>query len=419
MPYKTDDQLLDEMKGLPDMKMKPGKKQQIVTAIRQTDAKKPDGSVSFRRFSTFGKGVAICSVLLAAVWMGSSLFNQNQPNALPGSLPQTTAPGSGSTTASTGNGSNHSGSTQPTQVIPQGEELLSLIRKQAEKGMVINAPYTVETIVFEQVEKDWGAPDRTDDANGLIYATYNSKGIVLGYNKGMQLVDIRSVDPRLQQATLSDVEKKWGNPSRVSEFGGQTIYTYDVTNKYQVKFIFQGTKSTGGNDLKLVRYNVYYPQGNKNLMLYGSNVELMQNIRDLAKNGQTLGSSSRVEKDVFDEIEKVWGKPDIVSFVNGISYNTYRDRNLVFGFNKGMQIVDIRSYDPRLQSISLAEVQDALGKPQSVTTAGGQTIYTYKVTDKYELKIIFSGVMGKKPSTLYIDHVNVYYPRGTINNMAG
>lgn len=417
MPYKTDDQLLDELKGLPDMKMKPGKKQEIVSSIRKTDAGKPQGNASSRRFSTFGKGIAICSVLLAAVWMGSSLLSGMQQNAMPEPLPQTTAPG-GSSTASVGNGTNNGGSTTPAPITPQGEELLSLIRKQAEKGMVINAPYTVETTVFDQVEKDWGAPDRTDEANGLTYSTYASKGIVLGYNKGMQLVDIRSIDSRVQQVTLSEVEKKWGKPSRISEFGDQTIYTYDVTNKYQVKFIFQGTRGAGTTDLKLIRYNVYYPQGNKNLMLYGSNVDLMQNIRELAKNGQTLGSSYRVEKDVFDEIEKVWGKPDIVSYVNGITYNTYRDRNLVLAFNKGMQVVDIRTYDPRLQAISLTEVNEALGKPQSVATAGGQTIYTYKVTDKYELKVIFSGVVGKD-STLYIDHVNIYYPRGTFNNMAG
>ncbi|MFX7682591.1 YjgB family protein, partial [Acinetobacter baumannii] len=92
-----------------------------------------------------------------------------------------------------------------------------------------------------------------------------------------------------------------------------------------------------------------YPQGNKNLMLYGSNIDMLQDLRELAKNGQTLGSEYRVEKDVFDEIEKQIGKPDVVSYVNGLTYNTYQNRGLVFAFNKGMQVVDIRSYDPRLQ----------------------------------------------------------------------
>lgn len=154
-------------------------------------------------------------------------------------------------------------------------------------------------------------------------------------------------------------------------------------------------------------------------MLYANNAEILQSVRDLSKNGQPFGSQYRVEKDVFDDAEKQLGKPDVVSFVNGITYNTYRDLNLVFAFNKGMQIVDIRSYDPRLQTITLAEVRETLGEPASKTTTGGQTIYTYKVTPDYELKFIFSGIMTDDPNSLYIDHVNIYYPRGTFNNMAG
>lgn len=239
---------------------------------------------------------------------------------------------------------------------------------------------------------------------------------MFGYNKGMQLVDIRSLDPRLPQITITEVETKWGKPNRASLFGGQTIYTYNVTDKYQVKFVFQGS----GNDAVVVRYNVYYPEGNRNLMLNANNTELLQNIRDLAKDGQAWGTPYRVEKDVFDQVEKEWGKPDVVSTVNGITYNTYLDRGIVFAFNKGMQLVDIRSYTPQVQAITLAEVNQALGKPQSVANVAGQTIYTYQVSDAYELKIVFSGIAnGTLDSTLYIDHVNVFYPRGTINNMAG
>ncbi|WP_103109611.1 YjgB family protein [Brevibacillus reuszeri] len=415
MPFNTDEQLLDEMKGLPNMKMNPDKKQGIVNAIRQEDTRKRVHAST--RFSTIGKGVAICSVLVAAFWMGATLVGNNQPSAMPPDTPpQTTAPG---TSASLGTGTNHVGTTNPSPGVPQSEELLANIRKQAEKGLVINSPYPIETSLFDEVEKDLGNPDTKDSANGLSYATYNGKQVAFGYNKGMQIVDIRSSDPQLQKITLTEVVNKWGQPNRVSEYGNKTIYTYDVTPKYQVKMIFQGTKSTSSGELLLVRYNLYYPEGNKNLMLYGSNADMLKDLRELAKNGQTFGSSYRVEKDVFDEIEKVLGKPNNISTIKGITYNTYRDLGLVFAFNKGMQVVDIRSYDPRLQAISLAEVNQALGEPQSKTTLNGETIYTYKVNDKYELKIIFTGVIDKKKSTLYIDHVNIYYPRGTINNMAG
>ncbi|KQL46428.1 hypothetical protein AN963_15915 [Brevibacillus choshinensis] len=414
MPSK-DEQLLEQLSKLPDMEMPPETKRKILTTIRSKEAHNMEHTVKAHRFSHLGKGLAICSILVATCWMGATLIETNQPTALPG------VSNGASPTPSTPNPAPqpNNGVTPTAPVAPKGDELLNTIRKQAEKGAVINAPYTVETTVFDDVEKAWGAPDRTDYVNGLSYATYEKRGVVFGYNKGMQIVDIRSLDPNIQKITFAEIEQKWGKPNRVSEFGGQQIYTYDVTDKYQVKFVFEPS-SSDSSKLVLVRYNVYYPQGNRNLMADMNTTELMQNIRDLAKNGQTLGSEYRVEKDVFDTLEKQWGKPDTVSYVNGITYNTYRDRGLVFGFNKGMQIVDIRSYNYQLQYASLADVVNTLGKPQSTANVAGQTIYTYKVNDKYELKIVFSGVAnGTNDSKIYIDHVNVFYPRGTINNMAG
>lgn len=414
MPFK-DEQLLEELSKLPDMEMPPETKLKILSTIRSEEAHNMEHTVKARRFSHLGKGLAICSILVATCWMGATLIETNQPTALPG-----VSNGSSPTPSTPNPAPQPNNGVSPTApVAPKGDELLNTIRKQAEKGSVINSSYTVETTVFDDVEKAWGAPDRTDYVNGLSYATYEKRGVVFGYNKGMQIVDIRSLDPRIQQITLSEIEQKWGKPNRVSEFGGQQIYTYDVTDKYQVKFIFEPSTSDS-NKLVLVRYNVYYPQGNRNLMADMNTTELLQNIRDLAKNGQTLGSEFRVEKDMFDDLEKQWGKPDSVSNVHGITYNTYRDRGLVFGFNKGMQIVDIRSYNYQLQYVSLADVVKTLGKPQSTANVAGQTIYTYKVNDKYELKIVFSGVAnGTNDTKLFIDHVNVFYPRGTFNNMAG
>ncbi|EJL21014.1 YjgB family protein [Brevibacillus sp. BC25] len=412
MRSNSDHDLLAKLKGMPDMKMSGEKNHEIVSAIRQTNVSKSGGTASIRGFSALGKGLALCSVLAVTVWLGASLLTNQQQST----MPDTGAPiAPGSPTASPGPGQNNSVTTQP---IPQSEELLAQIRSNAKEGRVISLPFVLEKTV-DDVEKGWGKPEKTYTANGLIYSAYPKKEVVFGYNKGMQLVDMHRTDSRLQQISLSAVEKNWGKPGRISEFGDHTIYTYDVTSKYQVKLIFQGTKSTSKEDLILVEYHLYYPQGNKNLMLYGDNAELLQSVRDLAGKGQIFGSQYRLEKDVFDDAEKQLGKPDVVSFINGITYNTYRDLNLVFAFNKGMQIVDIRSYDPRLQAITLAEVRETLGEPTNKTTTGGQTIYTYKVTPDYELKFIFSGIMTDDPKTIYIDHVNIYYPRGTFNNMAG
>jgi len=409
---------------LPDVEMSPEAKQTIMTTIRSKEVPNMEQTLHTRRFSRIGKGLAACSILAAACWMGAALIQTNQPTSMP----------EASTGASTGasNGTSpapsapypappgvNNGATTAAPAAPQSEKLLDQIRKEAEKGAVINAPYTVETTVFDTVEKAWGVPDSSRYANGLTYAAYDKRKVVFGYNKGMQIADIRSLDPRIQTITLAEIEQKWGKPDRVGEFAGQQIYTYDVTGKYQVKFAFESLPSAN-NASTLVSYSVYYPQGNRNLMADMNSSELLTTLRDLAKNGQTLGSEYRVEKDVFDTVEQQWGKPDLVSYVSGITYNTYRDRGLVFGFNKGMQIVDIGSYNYQLQYVSLADVVKTLGKPQSTANVAGQTIYTYKVNDNYELKIVFSGIAdGTNDDKVFIDHMNVFYPRGTINNMAG
>lgn len=154
MPSKTDEQLLQELRTLPDVTLSVEKKQEIVKAIRSLDVSQNKSALASRRFTQIGKGLAICSVLLATVWMGSSLVNSNQPTGLPG----TTNPDP----AAASPGPSHAAAPTP---VPQSEELLNSIRKQGEKGAVINAPYTVETTVFDTVEKEWGAPDRTDTAN--------------------------------------------------------------------------------------------------------------------------------------------------------------------------------------------------------------------------------------------------------------
>ncbi|TGV06399.1 hypothetical protein EN829_053450, partial [Mesorhizobium sp. M00.F.Ca.ET.186.01.1.1] len=65
MPSKTDDQLLNDMKGLPDMKMNQDKKQEIISTIRSTGTHSlpKRTAASPGRFSALGKGLAVCSVL--------------------------------------------------------------------------------------------------------------------------------------------------------------------------------------------------------------------------------------------------------------------------------------------------------------------------------------------------------------------
>lgn len=86
---------------------------------------------------------------------------------------------------------------------------------------------------------------------------------------------------------------------------------------------------------------------------------------------------------------------------------------IVFGFNKGSQVFDVRSYHAELKLITLQEIEKALGKPSSVKENGEDKIYVYKVNNQYELKFVIPKSTGK------VDHISVFSPEDSINKMAG
>ena len=68
---------------------------------------------------------------------------------------------------------------------------------------------------------------------------------------------------------------------------------------------------------------------------------------------------------------------------------------------------------PELQKLSLKQIEAALGKATKVTKSGSDTVYTYEANKTFELRFIISADTGK------VDHISVYAPADTVNNMAG
>jgi hypothetical protein len=134
---------------------------------------------------------------------------------------------------------------------------------------------------------------------------------------------------------------------------------------------------------------------------------------ELAKKGQVPNVKFAAHIGLIDEVEKAWGKADKTEGAGKGIYATFSKKNVVIGFNKGMKIFDVRSSASDLQKLTLKEIKQALGKPNSTTVNGDDTIYIYKANDQYQLKFIIP------KSTAKVDHISVYSPQDTINNMAG
>ncbi|MEW6697350.1 MAG: YjgB family protein [Bacillota bacterium] len=158
-------------------------------------------------------------------------------------------------------------SSSPEQKEDSQAILLHDIMQLAQQGKVINCEFPIETTVIDTVKEKWGEPDQADyvaEAKG-IYATYAKHNVVLGFNKGSQIFDVRSYDNRFKQVTMSKVKEVLGAPDNTQHFATEDMLVYKAGEKYQLLFLFP--KATQQNpDPQLNHYNVFYPRGTVNLM---------------------------------------------------------------------------------------------------------------------------------------------------------
>ncbi|ULL16110.1 DUF4309 domain-containing protein [Paenibacillus sp. H1-7] len=139
----------------------------------------------------------------------------------------------------------------------------------------------------------------------------------------------------------------------------------------------------------------------------------VKQIMEQAKKGKVPGSDFAAHTSLIDDVEKSWGKADTTESAGKGIYSTYDNHKAAFGFNKGSKIFDVRSYDAKLHSLSLSEIKSVLGNPSDTIPNKTETIYVYKAGEQFELKFIIPESSGK------VDHISVFSPKDSINNMAG
>lgn len=147
--------------------------------------------------------------------------------------------------------------------------------------------------------------------------------------------------------------------------------------------------------------------------------DLLINIQALASEGKVLGCDFPVKTTVMEDITKQWGEPDKIDWVAAAkgSFATYASRALVFGFNKGMQIFEVRSSDQQLQSLSLTKIKEVFGVPAYDTTANGEEIIGYTAGQEFKIEFVLPQPTSSN-SNPSLDHYLVLYPQGTVNMMA-
>ncbi|WP_256721942.1 YjgB family protein [Paenibacillus odorifer] len=139
----------------------------------------------------------------------------------------------------------------------------------------------------------------------------------------------------------------------------------------------------------------------------------LKELFELAKKGKVPGVKYAAHTGLIDEVEADWGKPDQQESAGKGIYATYTDKHVVFGFNKGSLIFDVRSSDSALQKLTLKQIEATLGKPDDTKVNGEDKIYTYQANDQYQLKFIIPSSTGT------VDHISVFSEQDSFNNMAG
>lgn len=148
--------------------------------------------------------------------------------------------------------------------------------------------------------------------------------------------------------------------------------------------------------------------------------ELLNKIKNLAENGEIINCEFKAKATNISEVEDKWGEADSTEFVKDAkgTYSDYKEQGVAFGWNKGMQIFEARTFDESLKSISYEVVEEVFGKPEYTSTYDKDLIIGYKAGTDFKVLFVFSGGandLGKAK----LNHYSVLYPAGTVNSMAG
>jgi hypothetical protein len=150
-----------------------------------------------------------------------------------------------------------------------------------------------------------------------------------------------------------------------------------------------------------------------------STKELLLNMRQLAEQGKVINCDFPVKTTALENVTSKWGEPDKTEWVAAAkgTYATYSKHAMVFGFNKGSQIFEVRSFDKQLQTLSLAKTKEVYGAPAYDVKVKGEEIIGYTAGQEFKMEFVFP-LPSDSNSNPMMDHYLVLYPAGTVNSMA-
>ncbi|OFW81470.1 MAG: hypothetical protein A2201_04645 [Alicyclobacillus sp. RIFOXYA1_FULL_53_8] len=146
-------------------------------------------------------------------------------------------------------------------------------------------------------------------------------------------------------------------------------------------------------------------------------VQMIRESMQLAYGGKLPYVPYAANTTNIDTVTQKWGAATHQDVAGAGIYATYSSRQTAFGFNKGGQIFDVRSYAPQLQTITLSEVTQVLGAPGATRHYAGDSILLYPAGPMFQLLWVFPDATSSNANP-HLDHVSVFCPQDTVNLMA-
>ena len=186
-------------------------------------------------------------------------------------------------------------------------------------------------------------------------------------------------------------------------------------------FTAQSSKPSSSNSNKNSVLNVSNSVSVKSTSDQESTINtLLGSIMKLAKQGKVINCEFAAKITTIEDVNKKWGNSDKTEWIPTAkgNYATYlKHHNNVFGFNKGSQIFEVRSFDKTINKISLSKVKEVFGTPAYDVKVNGEEIIGYTAGTDFKILFVFPKPLTNSSNNL-LDHYSILYPKGTVNMMA-
>ena len=134
-------------------------------------------------------------------------------------------------------------STTPSEEASEEDELKTIF-ENAKQGKIAESPFNISSTMIKEVKREWGEPDKVDEAGYGFYADYSSEKITIGFNQENEVFDLRSYDERLHEITSSMIVANLGVPTKIRNNDNEDIYLYELDNGFELKLILEREGNT-------------------------------------------------------------------------------------------------------------------------------------------------------------------------------